>query len=142
MKNFILTMLLSIVSIFVAFGATPEIPNFSKIVVETPCRIIYGVGDTTFVSITNKSNSMYNVYYEIKNDIIYIKSKETYNLGELIYYRMEDDEMPIVRIMTKDTMPSIYAKRSSFQITERQITERVRKNKSTFRNETTNSNIQ
>lgn len=134
MKNFILTILLSIMSVFVAFGATPEIPNFSKIVVETPCRIIYGVGDTTFVSITNKSNSMYNVYYEIENGIIYIKSKETYNLGEL---RMEDDEMPIVRIMTKDTLPSIYAKRSSFQITER-----VRKNKSTFRNETTNSNIQ
>lgn len=134
MKNFILTILLSIVSVFVAFGATPEIPNFSKIVVETPCRIIYGVGDTTFVSITNKSNSMYNVYYEIENGIIYIKSKETYNLGEL---RMEDDEMPIVRIMTKDTLPSIYAKRSSFQITER-----VRKNKSTFRNETTDSNIQ
>lgn len=120
MKHFILTVLLSIMSIFGVSATNAIEPNtnylcdnvvFSKVIVEAPCRLIYGVADTTFVSITNR-DSLLGVRYEINNDVLYIKPNKKYDIGS----DLEKNKMPVVRIINKDTMPDIKYNRSSFEM--------------------------
>ncbi len=119
MKHFILTVLLGIMSIFGVNANTTD-PNtnylsdnvvFSKVIVEAPCRLIYGVADTTFVSITNR-DSLLGARYEITNDVLYIKPTKRYDVG----FDLEKNKMPVVRIINKDTMPDIKYNRSSFEM--------------------------
>ena len=75
MKKLILTLLFALMSI-ITFGVNPaNIYNneaqFTKIVVETPCRVAYGVADSTCINIRNTKS--YGLYYEIKDSILYIK---------------------------------------------------------------------
>lgn len=113
MKNFILTMLLGIMSVFYSFADNVNSNNVSKIIVKAPCRIIYGACDSTAISIVNKS-SQYDIYYEITDSVMYIKSK--YNVD--YFNDINKNELPIVWVINKNNiLPTIQTSRS-FQISE------------------------
>ena len=130
MKNFILTMLLGIMSVFYSFADNVNINNVSKIIVKAPCRIIYGACDSTAISIVNKS-SQYDIYYEITDSVMYIKSK--YNVD--YFNDINKNELPIVWVINKNNiLPTIQTSRS-FHISEPK--QRFIKKSKTHRNETT-----
>ena len=116
MKKLILTLLFALMSI-ITFGVIPaniytnEI-QFTKIVVETPCRVAYGVADSTCINIRN--TEAYGLYYEIKDSILYIKPDM--RLDEILNYNIKD--IPLIRIFNKDVMPIITTS-SSLYICER-----------------------
>ena len=128
MKNFILTMLLGIMSVFYSFADNVNSNNVSKIIVKAPCRIIYGSCDSTGISVVNKS-SQYDIYYEITDSVMYIKSK--YNVD--YFNNINKNELPIIWVINKDNIPTIQISRSL------QINEQKRRSTKKFvsNNETT-----
>lgn len=135
MKNFILIMLLGFMSVFYSFADNANIINgsdrVSKIIVKAPCRIIYGTCDSTKISIVNKA-SQYDVYYELSDSVMYIKSK--YNVDYFYFNEINKNELPVVWVINKSNIPTIQTSRS-FQISEQR--KRSTKKSKLNRNETT-----
>lgn len=119
MRNFILTIIFALMSI-VTFGGNPTITpaydntQFAKIVVEVPCRLIYGVADSTHINIRN--TEAYGLYYEIKDSVLFIKPDT--HLDEILNKNNED--LPLIRIFNKNVMPTITTS-SSLLICKRTI---------------------
>lgn len=120
MRNFILTIIFALVSI-VTFGGNPTITpaydnntQFTKIVVEAPCRVMYDVADSTRINIRN--TEAYGLYYEIKDSVLYIKPDT--RLDDILNNNSED--IPLIRIFNKNVMPIITTS-SSLHICERTI---------------------
>lgn len=69
--------------------------DFSKIVVQTPCKILYGINQDT-TTIINKT-PIYNVYWELKDSTLYIKQKRYFYENNY-----NDSNMPVILILFKD----------------------------------------
>lgn len=109
MKNIFLTIVLTLMSIF-SVSANENITDenniknikFSKVVISAPCNLKYGVSNETSITVTNNIDN--NIYYKIKNDVLYIKTHEN-DLIDCI--DTSETLKPTIYLMNKDILPLI-----------------------------------